>query len=369
MKTFLRTPKNIFLIFLISYISFLVIDFIQKSYEGLDLKELIFRKIYNPKESINEDYFDSNFKFDEYKSKINLIYKRPSFLRNNLYKKVILPRSIIDLTEIQINDSKKLLKTKLYGINTSSILTSSKDKSSRCLRIYIQGHRGNPFNFSAHNKILKWSNENGCDFLSMSMLGLGLNEGESNFPVKNKAWKLSKVQSKSHANYMNYKDINYPNIDAITLFLTPHYFTIKSIIDNYEEVDILGISGGGWYAVWLASLIPEIGKSISIAGTLPYEYQIYFSNRGDWEQNMSEIYKEITYWELYALMTISEDNELRKSYLIYNDKDPCCFSEPYISHLKSKFNDLNQKLPKIIIDKNKFHSINTDLIYRLLKLN
>ena len=93
----------------------------------------------------------------------------------------------------------------------------------------------------------------------------------------------------------------------LTLFISPHYNIIKSIINDYEDVSIMGISGGGWYTVWLSALIPKIKSSISYAGSLPIEYRKFEGVGGDWEQQHSQIYNYISYWELYKLMTINEE--------------------------------------------------------------
>ena len=82
----------------------------------------------------------------------------------------------------------------------------------------------------------------------------------------------------------------------------------------------MGISGGGWYTVWLSALIPEIKFSLSYAGSLPIEYRKFEGISGDWEQQNSQIYNYVSYWELYKLMTIEE-----KIFFYKNNLD--CFEE------------------------------------------
>ena len=329
---------------------------------------MIKNKIIPQKEKINNKLFSKNFDVKKLKKKIQFIQDFPAKKRTNIIEKVILPEDFVKITTEKIGNEKTLIKTNFYGISTSSILTHDKSEVRDCLNIYIQGHRGSPFNFDYHNKLVNWSQEFGCDVLSMSMIGLGLNSSEASFPTRNQTFYLTKKQATNHWNYRNYYDIEVSNRDPLSLFLTPHYYTIKKIINDYKKTNIIGISGGGWYVVWLSSLIPEIDNSLSFAGSMPMDYQIYDNNTGDWEQTSSRIYNEISYWELYALMTIGENpNEIRNSYLIYNDNDPCCFSEPYISHFKNSLNKLSKKLPTVIVDKNSFHSINPELAISIIR--
>ena len=84
----------------------------------------------------------------------------------------------------------------------------------------------------------------------------------------------------------------------------------------------MGISGGGWYTVWLSALIPNIKFSVSYAGSLPMEYRKFEGVGGDWEQQNSQIYDYVSYWELYKLMTLDETGKTnRQAILVFNDKE------------------------------------------------
>jgi hypothetical protein len=129
----------------------------------------------------------------------------------------------------------------------------------------------------------------------------------------------------------------------------------------------MGISGGGWYVVWLAALMPEIKKSISYAGSLPMEYRKFRENEGDWEQTGSNLYKKTSYFDLYQLMLINEDgSKIRDGILIYNSNDSCCFMNPYASHFKNLINN-DPRFPSIIIDDSNTHTMRPELIFEILK--
>jgi hypothetical protein len=248
-----------------------------------------------------------------------------------------------------------------------------KADNSTCLRIYIQGHGGDPFQFDSHKEIRKSSLEGGCDFLSMSMLGLGLNSGDVSFPGKYAYIELNSGDSNNHEYFQYYFDANNPSVDPLALFLSGHFYTITDLLNDYQNISMIGFSGGGWYTVWLAALIPEIGTSISYAGSLPLAYHHVIDknkeityNPGDWEQTRSDIYDNYDYWDLYALMALDREGlQNRKTYHVYNNNDNCCFNDPSASQFKylSENSSLNNKV--IILENNK-HDINPEVVLSLL---
>tara|TARA_B100000035_G_C20673602_1_gene410732 strand:- start:71 stop:598 length:528 start_codon:yes stop_codon:yes gene_type:complete len=169
--------------------------------------------------------------------------------------------------------------------------------------------------------------------------------------------------AKKHKNFAFFYDQNNPDLDPLTLFISPHYKIIKFLTQKYSDISIIGISGGGWYVVWLSALITEINSSISYAGSLPIEYRIFDGVSGDWEQQNSQVYNFVSYWELYKLMTLDKTGTInRKAILVYNDEDNCCFFNPYAIHFKSVIDELNWKNFQVIIDRNNYHTINVELI-------
>lgn len=111
------------------------------------------------------------------------ISKNSKKVREQLKKPIILPPEMVKLTEKRISDTKYEITAQIYGIPITAELNKTEKQDAKCLRIYSQGHGGNPFNFNYHNEILKASLNDGCDFLSMSMLGKGQNTGPVSFPA------------------------------------------------------------------------------------------------------------------------------------------------------------------------------------------
>ena len=201
----------------------------------------------------------------------------------------------------------------------------------------------------------------------MSMTGLGLNEGHFSYPSRYGKINLTEDMVKEHKNFSFFYDKDNPNLDPLTLFISPHFNIIESLSENYEDISLMGISGGGWYAVWLSALLPKINHSISYAGSLPMEYRKFEGVEGDWEQQNSQVYDYVSYWELYKLMTIDDHGNInRKSTLVFNDEDYCCYFNPYAKHFKSELSLLNWKNLRAIIDKSKKHTMNVNLIKDIL---
>lgn len=283
-----------------------------------------------------------------------------------------LLQAIVPVDEINVSVTSsaefEIFETRYHGVNVRGEVYKSSSKSS-CLRVYVQGHGGNPNNFKYHNQLRSDFINRGCDVLSLSMLGLGLNTGKASFPTRTGTMALTKEQAAIHGNYSFFYDNKSPNLYALSLFLYPHMRLIEYAInqDIYENVSIMGISGGGWYTVWLAALMPELDASVSYAGSLPIAYRNDPNNHGDWEMVYSPIYKLVSYLELYQLMLLNEAGEQdREAFLVYNDNDSCCFMDPAASDFQTRLNGL-EFYPQVIVDESNQHAINPSLMLRILQ--
>ncbi len=299
-------------------------------------------------------------------------------LREKLLSKII-DNSNPGYVSAKDSDEGKILQTSYYGITSKALLSIANEPKS-CLRIYIQGHGGNPLDFDYHNKLKILFLEDGCDVLSMSMLGIGVNEGEASFPTRYGLIELNKEVAKNHEKYADFFDEDNPDLDPLSLFLYPHYKLIKSVINEYDDVALMGISGGGWYTVWLSSLIPEVRTSISYAGSLPMPYREWLPRLGegidperytdgDWEMYSSRLYSEVGYIDLYQLMALDGKGEFsRKATLVYKDNDVCCWRNPWAAHFKHYSYRHSFLRYNVFIDEDESgaHEMNVELVLRLL---
>lgn len=323
---------------------------------------------------------------DEVDARLMRVLDNAAGFRSALKQRIVLPEEIVSLSETEVSPTNfEMIETKgshthyeikaqFYGIMVDGILVESERGEQDCLDIYVQGHLGNPFDFDYHERILDSRLSRGCDFLSLSMLGLGLNRGVAEFPRYDMRIKLPESSASKHVNYSFYRDIDFPRKDPLSLFLTGHYHIIDWVAGKYENVSLMGISGGGWYVVWLAALIPDIDKSLSYAGSLPLAYRFALDKTktrsfspGDWEQTHSSVYDDIGYWELYALMTHSNEGlQSREAFLVYNDSDPCCFADPFASDFKAEIDALSVNMPTVIVDERNTHSMKVKLVKNVL---
>lgn len=109
-------------------------------------------------------------------------------------------------------------------------------------------------------------------------------------------------------------------------FIAPVLSSLNYVLSqrSYSKVIALGISGGGWTTTVLAALEPRITNAYAIAGSVPLAFRDTMPREGDWEQyNLP-----VDYLDLYA-MSVAEPG--RRSFLLYNGKDSCCFKEGAVS--------------------------------------
>ncbi len=342
-----------------------------------------------PKISTNDEIFknakllDININLDIYLEN-NYLYLRDKILeltisnqnsaKLNIYNQIKdeLNNKISSNFNLESNYKHLNLKLESYkDFEINSILSLAHSKEiSKCLTIYIEGHGGDPFVFVEHNLLLKKIlTEKKCDFLSMSMLGLGFNNHKYEFPTRYGTFEVKKNVSMNHEFYGLFYDENNKNLDHLALFLSPHYHMIDQLVDEfkYEDINLVGVSGGAWYATLLGSIMPKIDHTISVAGPLPFEYSVTRDNTGDFEYYTSKIYDYVNYFHLYKLMTLDEDGKpLRKAKLIFSKNDPCCFRDPYVSHLKTNIDSLGWKNLDVIILDEAQHTINHNFVFSML---
>lgn len=311
--------------------------------------------------------FNQSISLMEIDTNYGKISSDEAILLRNALRQSIIPSQEVNVSVIS-EDEIQVVETEYYGISVRGEYRSALERS-KCLRIYVQGHGGNPNNFEYHNSLIREFKHEECDVLSLSMLGLGINTGPASFPTRRYGTiNLTSEQATNHGNYSFFYDELNPQLDPLSLFLYPHLRLINYVMEQseYDNVAIMGISGGGWYTVWLAALMPELQRSVSYAGSLPLAYSIP-GVHGDWEQTYSPLYRTVSYLELYQLMLLDRvGNQTRSAHLVYNDDDSCCFKDPQASDFKMLVDNLGF-YPTVLIEKSSSHTMNVTLMLRLLR--
>lgn len=132
----------------------------------------------------------------------------------------------------------------------------------------------------------------------------------------------------------------------------------------------MGISGGGWYTVWMAALVPEFDYSIVYAGSLPNEYRTSEAFFGDYEEFAAQVYRTFDYWQLYHLGSRrGEAAEERVQYFVFNDRDNCCFMEPAASHFAGVAKEIYGDAVRVIVDQNDEHVMNVSVVEAIWQEN
>ena len=303
-------------------------------------------------------------------------------IRQDIKDEYILPKEMIKYNKLKISknccssygyisdkDKIKFYNIQYYGINHYGILLpGSQDRKN--LLIYVQGHGGDPFNYDYFQEIYKEYSRRKYDVLVLSMTGLGFNSGAMRFPIKTgrilSQKYFNKDEAKSHYIFEEYFDPEISTTKPLSLMLSGNYYLISSILKNYENVEMIGISGGGWYTSIISSLLPDIDKSFSFSGSLPLSFRHLDENRGDWEQIYSKFWRKYDYYHLYFLSTIGKSHHSkRNTYLIFNDNDACCFKDPYATIFKTLMEKYKDERIEVIVTESNKHAIDVKTILSL----
>jgi pimeloyl-ACP methyl ester carboxylesterase len=255
------------------------------------------------------------------------------------------------------------------------------------LLIYHQGHGGNPYNFEYFLYLKEKFKSKGYDVLSLSMSGLGYNFlGNTNYSFPINAEKNSEVSFNytftdkeilNHSIYRSYYDNNYPKIKPLALMLSGNYYLIKNLENNYDEIIMMGISGGGWATTMLAALLPKIKKSYNFhsSGAVPKILKMNKYLIGHWEDTYSKMWEKYDYWDFYFLSLLDSGSfQNREHHLIHNLRHKGFEDDhnvPFVEVLKNLVDLISIKnLNVVVLDKD-LHEIDIEFFdnYILKKID
>lgn len=138
---------------------------------------------------------------------------------------------------------------------------------------------------------------------------------------------------------------------ALRFMVQPGLAALEHARQHHEDVEVMGISGGGWSAVMVAALDADVRATTSIAGTVPVlELLGTAPYLPDFEQRLPGLFPDLDYLDLYVLGAVP-DRRLR---LLYNSADPCCFAQPdtpdWVAPTRRVIEDLGGTLEVEVID-------------------
>ena len=212
------------------------------------------------------------------------------------------------------------------------------EKKINKLIIYHQGHGGD---FLRGIHTIQFFVENGYSVLAFSMPLLGMN----NQPIV-EIDQLGPMILKSH-NHLQFVETD--NLKPIKFFVEPITLSLNYIEKNYnfDQIHMLGISGGGWTTVVSSAIDTRINHSYSVAGSYPLFMQSSFKVLSDYEAVIPEFYKIANYLEFYIM---ASNGEGRKFIQIFNEFDRCCWSGDNFIIYEDKVKHITENIPNSEFD-------------------
>jgi len=294
-----------------------------------------------------------------------LLQKREDLI-DFIWKDGVLPIRLPDSIDHDISDKnfdslpnlKKIDRITIemkHGINSIAYLLHPKERQQDDLIIYHNGH--SDYLHAGKNQI-RFLLDRGYTVLVFSMPLGGMNS-EPVLMLENKEVK------------MMFHDDLYPlesdEFSPISYFVEPIAVSLNYIDQNFDFTNyhMIGISGGGWTAVIYPAIDQRISHSHSVAGSVPLELRTHPSDKGDYEQTLSELYQIANYYDLYVLASFGEGRKLTQ---VFNENDHCCFAAnrldlTYDSEIKYRLTNLKSGEFEIFILPYSTHYISGDALF------
>jgi hypothetical protein len=159
----------------------------------------------------------------------------------------------------------------------------------------------------------------GCDLLLSSMPFYG----ENRYYALDVGLPMEPPGGNLHDDIPNVPGLKPDRGSLLQYYVDPVLGAVNFAIErkHYNRIGMAGLSGGGWTTTLVSAIDSRIQRSYSVAGSLPTRYKSE-DEIGDWEQRARDLLDVADYSDLY-LMGSAEKS--RKTHLIYNSDDGCCF--------------------------------------------
>ncbi|MEN8117223.1 MAG: glycosyl hydrolase family 28 protein [Bacteroidota bacterium] len=274
----------------------------------------------------------------------------------------ILTENYIDSAYCDIEMLKSITKMEVkmeYGLKSVIYHFNPKNKKNKVV-LYHQGHRGD---FISGKSLIKEFLNNGYSVLAFAMPLMGMN----NQPVVNDP-DLGQIHLTQHEHL---KFLNPENGHPVKYFVEPVITAINYLEKNFnfKEIEMVGISGGGWTTTLAAAIDTRIKMSFPVAGSYPvYLRSGSDKDWGDWEQTIPELLRTANFLELYILGAYGNN---RKQVQIVNKYDACCYGgtkwKTYFPEVSNCVEKLNKgKWDLWLDDTHKEHKISKYILQNIL---
>ncbi len=232
-------------------------------------------------------------------------------LPNSLPNEIV---PIIDSNYIYLNNLNSIEQYKIelpQGFISSGYIFHPTNSINRLI-LYYQGHDGN---FFLGKSTIAYFLDKGYTVYAFSLPLLGMN----NQPIV-ATEKYGTIKFASNHDY--FKFLPYP----LSFFIAPVNIMINySSKFNFENISMVGISGGGWATTIASALDKRINFSFPVAGSYPNLIKFIRpeNNYGDYEQTIPLFMENFDYLDLYLMGSVGTK---RAQIQILNLYDPCCFN-------------------------------------------
>ena len=245
----------------------------------------------------------------------------------------------------------------LENINNKneSYLLKKKNKENNNLIIYIGGHSYHPFKDGSIQQIINNKNFDRFDFLVHSLPMTDLYQFK-NFEFISKNNKKRKLEFAKDHSFFGIVKTDY---NILSFFIDPivksaNYFIEKN---KYDNVILIGESGGGLISFLSAPLVKNISHNFSSSGISFFDavHESSDSKFLDLEQLDPIFFEEFLHEDV---LNISE-SLLIENHFFYNKNDRCCFDYRSFKIMNEKKTNSNLRLH--LID-SKGHGLNHQII-------
>ena len=345
------TAKKIILITSFSLVLFLGIyigesEYFENSFKSIFINIFIEKELENPliyEENILDLIEISNKNEVENKRSdaVNYIWKTNSIPRDSFPNNVetnIIDEAYENFSNLEQIDKITInMKHDINSIAYHFIPTESNNK----IIIYVQGHDGG---FILGKKTIERFLGEGYSVMAFSMPLIGMN----NQPIVDT--NVGKIIFLSHKYF---ELVEEESISPLIYFFEPINASLNYLDKkyDYDEINAIGISGGGWTVTLYSAMDERVSKTFSVAGGVPFFMRGSEKNIGDYEQRINEFYDKVNYLEFYIMSSLGQE---RKYVQIFNKFDPCCFSGDkfymYDEIVKKKIKDIGDGYFYIYID-------------------
>ena len=205
--------------------------------------------------------------------------------------------------------------TQRYKIQSIGYIFHPKKPNNR-LMLYHQGHRGY---FIIGKKALKQFIKEGFIIYAFSMPLTGKN----NNPIV-KIDKIGTLRLRPHEHLMYLEN-------PIQYFIRPVITMINYSLDKkFDDLTMVGFSGGGWTTTLVAAMDSRINYSFPISGTLPLFIRLSYGYlKGGAEELYEKLYKKVNYLDMYILGSVGAN---RFQVQMLTKLDRCCFDGTYYKY-------------------------------------